>query len=156
MTVVQEVVDSFEGFDAILAEVGAAHLCVDYTDPLTEFLPNVQASHESNFDGRHSPDGDPWPALAASTIARKGHDIPLVEFMRLKPSILELSHPDHVGGVSHRGFLFGTSVEYAGFHQFGTGKIPQREFVGMPSALVDELVDVVADHEVESLKLKVG
>ena len=156
MTVVQEVVDSFEGFKAILADVGASDLKVDYTSPLTDFIPKVQASHESNFDGRHSPEGETWPALAASTIARKGHDIPLVEFMRLKPSILELSHPDHVGGVSHRGFLFGTSVEYAGYHQYGAGKIPQREFVGMPVALVDELVDVVADHEVESLKLKVG
>lgn len=149
----RQMVDGFDGFKTVLAEIGAAHLHADYTQPLTDFLPRVQESHQSNFDGRHSPDGETWPGLAPLTIAKKGHDVPLVEFMRLKPSVLELNHPDHIGGVTNRGFLFGTSVEYGHYHQFGTAKIPQREFVGLPVPLVDDLVNLIADHEVESLKL---
>ena len=154
VTTRREEIDGFESFATVLSDIGSAHHHMDYMETLTAFLPRVQESHESNFDGRHSPDGEAWPALAKSTVAKKGHDIPLVEFLRLKPSVLELAHPDHVGGVSHRGFLYGTSVEYGFYNNFGTAKIPQREFIGMPVPLVDDLAGVVADHEVDGLKLR--
>ncbi|MBS0207145.1 MAG: hypothetical protein JSS49_30080 [Planctomycetes bacterium] len=154
VTTRREEIDGLDSFVTIMSEIGSAHHRMDYADVLTGFLPKVQESHQSNFDGRHSPDGSAWPALSKTTVAKKGHDVPLVEFLRLKPSVLELAHPDHVGGVSSRGFLFGTSVEYGFFNNFGTAKIPQREFIGLPVPLVDDLAGVVADHEVDGLKLR--
>ena len=147
----QEVVDGFAGLDRVLMEVLSDHHKMDYTECLENFLPVLQSQHAAGFDGRSSPDGEPWPELSPVTIKRKGHDIPLVDKLRLKPSVLELDHPDHVGGVTNRGLLFGTSVDYGFYHQFGTSRIPQREFVGMSEASLEVLTNAVADAEVRGL-----
>ena len=127
----------------------------DYSQALEGMLPQIVEDHTSVFSQRQDPNGSIWPPLAPYTVKKKGHDIPLVETNRLKSSVLNLDHSDHVGGVTHRGLLFGTSVEYGIFHQEGTSKIPQRAFIGLKPQTLDQIVDKVADTAVDSLKMKV-
>jgi phage gpG-like protein len=127
----------------------------DYSTPLESALPEIIDDHATGFALRQDPNGSTWPPLAAYTIKKKGHDIPLVETGRLKASVLDLNHPDHIGGVSHRGLLFGTDVEYGLIHQEGGGRIPQRAFIGLKEKTLDKITDAVADAAVDSLKMKV-
>lgn len=127
----------------------------DYSDVLNAFLPTLEETHKTHFDTQSDPAANPWPPLAPSTIRRKGHDTILYETGRLKASLAGKTE-DSIRAVSERGqgLLFGTSVEYAGFHQDGT-RLPRREHVGMVDETLQILVDSVADSAVDSLKEKV-
>lgn len=148
-----EEIDSFAELDGIFDDVIGKFESRSYATPLEGFQETLRETHSQHFSGRRNPTGEAWPALAASTIARKGHDIPLVETGRLRASVLELNHPDHLGGVSERGLVFGTDVEYGIFHQDGTRRIPQREFVGMNEETFQVMADGVADHAVDGLRV---
>jgi len=125
----------------------------DYTPEMESAEQQLRERHEAHFDGRQNPVGSQWPALSPVTIARKGHDIPLVDTGRLRASVLETGHPDHVRELLPlgRGLTFGSSVEYGLFHQNGTARIPQREFAGMNDGTVTEICESVADRAVDAL-----
>lgn len=137
---------------SIFLEVEQAFLAADYTSTLEPFLSHLEGSHASHFAAQSNPIGTPWAPLAASTIARKGHDTILVETTRLKSSLTGKTQ-DSIRAVSHRGLLFGTEVPYAIFHQDG-GRLPKREHVGMNNETTQQIVDAVADRTVEELKMK--
>lgn len=124
----------------------------DFSVPLTDFVDTLEETHQQHWAGRHSPGGSSWPPLAASTIARKGHDQPLVLTSALVNAMTNRNAPGHVGEVMSRGLTYGTDIEYAGFHQDGTSRIPQREFAGMSDETVDKLASKIADALVEKLK----
>lgn len=149
-----EQIDDLRYFGGILQEVENAFSTLDYRETLKGFEESLIEEHAGHFSGRVDSSGSIWPPLAASTIKKKGHDVPLVETGEMKKSVLNSSHPDHVGATSHRGLIFGTEDRKAIFHQFGTAKIPQRAFIGMNEGLVDEVTDGVANHAVEGLKFK--
>lgn len=124
---------------------------VDYRPAMTDTEGYLRETHETHFDERKSPVGELWPPLAALTVSRKGHDRPLIETDQMRQSILEPDHPSHIGEILERGMSFGTDDEKAAFHQFGTRRIPQREFVGMNDGQVTEVVDRTADEAVAAL-----
>lgn len=70
--------------------------------------------------------GKAWDSLAQSTIdkRRKSSSKPLVDTGRLRGSVTT--------EATNKTISYGTNVEYAGFHQFGTKHIPMRAF--MPTA----------------------
>jgi phage gpG-like protein len=67
-----------------------------------------------------------WPGLAESTIAQKSaHGFPLDPLIRtgsLKDSFDPLSK-------GPQSFIWGSEVEYAGYHQDGTPRMPQRKVI---------------------------
>lgn len=74
-----------------------------------------------------------WKPLAASTLARKSADTPLLETGEMRESIEHtvLGHTAYVG----------TDDEKAAFHEFGTSKIPARPF--LRGALDHKITDIV-------------
>ena len=150
-----EQIDDLNFLGGIFQEMETAFNEADYSKTLDDFNPEIAEAQGEHFSGRHDSGGSLWPALSAYTIAKKGHDVPLVETGRLKASVLDFGHPDHIEAVSHRGLLFGTEVPYGIFHQEGTKKIPRRAFLGLKEELLQKIVDGVADHAVETLKYKV-
>jgi phage gpG-like protein len=68
-----------------------------------------------------------WPPLAASTLARKNEDTPLLETGQLRDSIgIELHH--------NRGVVY-TNDPYSEFHEHGSSHEQPRPFM-LPSALL--------------------
>jgi phage gpG-like protein len=63
-----------------------------------------------------------WPPLAASTLAKKGADTPLLETGELRDSI---SHE-----VEDHRALIGSTDKVAVYQEFGTSRIPPRSFLG--------------------------
>lgn len=148
-------IDDIRFLGGILQEIENDFAKLDYEKTLRGFEGNFISEHAEHFSGRRDSSGSIWPRLADFTIAKKGHDIPLVETGEMKASVLNVSHPNHIGEYSHRGLLFGTEDEKGIYHQFGTRKIPQRAFIGMSEDLLNEVVGGVADHTVEGLKFTV-
>jgi phage gpG-like protein len=149
-----EEIDGFEFLGGVFLEIEEAFHRADYSEPLKPMLEMLEQTHAAGFESESTPGGEKWPPLAASTVAKKGHDVILLETGRLKASLANKTG-DSVREVSHRGLLFGTQVEYAGIHQNGTSRIPQREHVGMNEETAQRIVDVVADATVEALKYTV-
>lgn len=75
--------------------------------------------------------GPGWPPLADSTREKKqmlGQDPRLMRVTnRLFKSLTATSGPDQYDQADPERLVFGTTVEYARFHQFGTQMMPMRQ-----------------------------
>lgn len=126
---------------------------MDYEPVLRLFGEEMRGAHYDYFGRRAGPTGSVWPALAASTILRKGHDTILVDKTPLKASLTDpTGTADSVREYTHRGMVWGTRDAKSIFHQFGTVNMPKRGHVGLTGELIDVLVSAVADTVVEGLK----
>jgi phage virion morphogenesis protein len=106
---------------------------------------------DNSFDQSKSPMGQAWAPLKPATIKRrrKGSSKPLVDTARLRNSNTTQALP--------RAIRFGTNVEYAAAHQFGTERIPARAFLpitptgqfaeaGAAGAFIDEMGEAIATY----------
>ncbi len=146
-------ISSFAELQGIFGEVRRQFDEADFTPEMEAVEQGLVDSHRRHFAEGQTATGVAWPPLSPRTIARKGHAIPLYETGRLKASILDVGHPDHVRELlpDGRGLTFGTSVEYGIFHQDGIARIPQREFAGMNDRFISGLTEVVADSAVDAM-----
>lgn len=151
---VQEQLEGLDELGGIFVEIENQLSEAQYEQQFKEFSGVLEQSHKAGFAAESSPSGSKWPALKPATARRKGHDTILVESGRLEASLTEPSHSDAVRTIGGEGMFWGTEVPYSGFHQKGSGKLPQREHVGMNEETVQVAVDLVADHAVESMKIK--
>lgn len=77
---------------------------------------------KKRWDLQVNSDFEKWLPLSPSTIQRKGHAQILYDTGVLKDSI-EYE-------VYNNGYELFTNIDYAPYHQFGTGSIEKREFLG--------------------------
>lgn len=113
----------------IQAQSSAFRRELENLTPLWErFGKTMAAIEQERFDSRGYGE---WPALAASTLAEKAaHGFPLDPLIRTRAMVDELTDPDAgAKDVGPRSFSFGSSQPYAGFHQDGTPKMPQRKVI---------------------------
>lgn len=84
-----------------------------------------------SFNNSTSPAGVPWEGLKESTIRKRrlGSSMPLQDSGALKLY--------SIATHGARSIMFGTNIRYAGFHQFGTIRIPPRPF--LPISISGEL-----------------
>lgn len=116
----------------------------------------IERDNDERLRNEVDPNGAPWAPLAQSTIDRKGFSSILVETGALGRSLLHRNDPNAIAVVvdepGRGGFSRGTAVEYAGYHQTGTARMPARPAVGLEPEYVDELAREAADYLVETLK----
>ena len=78
----------------------------------------------------------PWAPYGSWT-ARAGQPVTMNRSGRLMESLTNLrGAPNDIGRSSA---TFGTNVEYAGYHQYGTDKMPKRPVVFEPTGFAEEL-----------------
>ncbi len=105
----------------------------------------------AGFESGTAPDGSKWPALKHPRPPhRNQNNKPLIDTKKLQESVVGNSQ-DHLEAVSGEGLILGTYVEYAGFHQNGTSKIPQREFMGFSEEIQDQSAELVADSLIDNI-----
>ena len=80
--------------------------------------------------GHHTHGGTRWPALAPSTIRRKGHATILVDTGKLAASLFH--------DVSGMAVVYGAQSKIAVYHQYAV-RIPRREPVALTRQDLDEL-----------------
>lgn len=94
-----------------------------------------EISMQFNTEGAHG--GHPWQQLASSTVLDRiskgfpGEHPILQRTGRLRDSLTEENHIDACGGITARGFVIGTQVPYAKYHQSSRPrkKLPRRAFM---------------------------
>ena len=155
VSVIKEEIESPRFLGGMFVEIETQYNEADYSNQLDAFLPVLEEEHKKQFSAQSSPGGQPWPALAPSTVKRKGHDRILFESGRLEKSLTQKSGDAvRVVGEDGRGMLFGTSVPYSVFHNDGKGQ-KKREHVGLVDKALDSLVNNVADRTVEEMKARI-
>lgn len=102
----------------------------------------LETANSANFAANGLPTGQSWKPLSAEYGAWKAANFPgtgmLRQSGRLFRSLTSLSDST-ANIISKDTATFGTSVEYAKFHQYGTTKMPKRKIVFTPREFPKEL-----------------
>jgi hypothetical protein len=122
--------------DFILRQTGLFQKALLDLEPLwKEIEPVMAAIEERQFDTQG--DGQ-WPALADSTIAEKERlgfpNDPLIRSGDLKESLV---NPDLAMRTGVMRAEWASDIPYAGYHQDGTVKMPQRQVIPDPLKVDD-------------------
>lgn len=84
-----------------------------------------------------------WPPLAASTVARKGKDTPLLETGKMRDSV-EFTVAHKMGAVGDAEVQIGSNDPKAKWHELGTARIPPRPFLeGSLKKKTPEVLDII-------------
>ncbi len=141
--------------EAFWADIASSFANMDLGPTLQRELGFLELVHNDYFYDAQDPGGNAWQPLAPSTIAAKGHDTILVDSGRLINSLTQQG-PDAIrrveGGRGNYELVFGTSVEYAIFHDTGTARMPARPAVGWSDETLDEIEGHVADGAIEEMQ----
>lgn len=92
-------------------------------EAIGELLLTVE-QHQFASEGRFASGG--WAPLAESTLAQKTGPSILDETGELRASLTERGDPHQIFDVGDEYLLFGTDLDYAGYHQTGTSRMPRR------------------------------
>lgn len=110
----------------------------------------LEKANAANFAANGLPVGG-WSPLKPRYAAWKARNFPgaptLVQSGRLFRSLTNLRTPPSVIGQTSA--TFGTDVEYAKFHQYGTSKMAKRQIVFEPPAFARQLADNAAKYIVD-------
>ncbi len=88
-----------------------------------------------------------WPALKPETISRKARgNTPLLETGELRASI-EVSGPYREGARTVSAYV-GSNNPKAAWHEFGTGHVPPRPFLGPAAIGAERQIHEIAQREV--------
>jgi len=97
----------------------------------------IVGATRQNFNQGRDPEGVPWLPLKRPRRRSKGGDLPLRDTGKLRASVTGGART--VERITDTELIFGTNLEYAGFHQFGTRFIPKREFLGFNAPLINDI-----------------
>jgi phage virion morphogenesis protein len=98
----------------------------------------LERQQKVRFASQTDPDGKAWAGLSPSTLARKKTNAILRETSTLANSI-NSSSAGLIGQVS-------ASTEYGIYHQSGTSKMPQRQFLGIGADDVPKIEEIIRQH----------
>jgi len=107
----------------------------------------LQEMERGYFASSAGPDGQPWAPNRPRTVQKKGHGIILRETWELQNSLTG-TNDKSIREIQPTMLEFGTNRPWAWLHQEGGRKVPQRQFIGMNDAAIDDVVNVVADAAV--------
>ncbi len=150
----QIVVNGYEGLQGVWESISSDWNSARFSGVLDEIISVLEMSHQTYYQNQTTPGGDTWPALAPRTVKEKGHSRILYRTGKMMESLATTtsdSYRDKWDETKNHGISFGTSVEYAMFHQEGTEHIPQREHVGTNERQLEHLLDLIADEAVRVL-----
>ena len=137
-----------------MEQVGAAIANPQLQAPIQDWLTHLAGDLSQAFLSSRTPDGMPWPPLKKRRPAghNQGHR-PLIDFGDLLSSVVSIGN-GHIEAVTNDSAEFGTDLFYAGFQNFGTSRIPAREFMAASDEMQDLAAELVADdliHQIQGL-----
>jgi len=138
----------FEEFSAHASRLSRMLESADFTPELSGVIRNtVLDGVWENFAKSSNPEGGSWPPRK---VVGDGHPL-LIDTMRLMEAAtggggsLTIVEPQQlVVGVS--------GVPYAGVHNYGSSRMPQREYMGAPEKSLEAIDDQIADAGLKRLE----
>ena len=108
----------------------------------------LELKYAANFALNGLPSGG-WSPLSPRYASWKATHVPgappMIRSGKLFRSVTELED-SRVNVISDSGAEFGTSVEYAKFHQYGTSKMAKRKVIFTPVGFTHDLAGVIAKY----------
>ena len=95
-----------------------------------------------------------WPPHAPATVARHGPHPLLILSGKMREATVRQGAPGNVQEITDRQLTVGVderAVPYAGFQNWGTVRIPQREFLVPRQDNLDQCAEAIADALMEML-----
>jgi len=119
----------------------------DFTEPFEEMVGVFTAYQRQVWATQGAESGSAWAALQPSTVARKGHDVILVDTGALRQDMLKPG----IKEVSARRLALGTRLAYAGYHQTGFtdragGRVPARPVIRLTEKFKTEWTKIIHRH----------
>lgn len=138
-----------ETLETFLAGVAAVTDDPQAEDALQQWATEAKEELGNLMDQEQAPDGPRHAPLAASTVAKKGHDRILWEFGDLRESVAGTGS-GHIEDVSPNSVVLGTEHEKKGapvasYLQRGTSRMPARPFIGATENMGDRAAELVGD-----------
>lgn len=101
----------------------------------------LRLANAANFSANGLPSGAAWAPLSPDYRAWKALHFPgapkMIRSGALFNSLVNLAGPENT--IGPKSAEFGTNVEYAKFHQYGTTRMPQRKLVFDPIGFSQDL-----------------
>jgi phage gpG-like protein len=111
----------------------------------------LKKTFAENFAENGLPVGG-WSPLDAKYAAWKARALPgrttLIRSGELFRSLSELNDDD-VNEINKLSATFGTGLQYAKFHQYGTEKMPKRQILFISQSFTDDFAEKLANYIVE-------
>lgn len=115
----------------------------------------LESATKANFDWGRSPDRIPWAPL--SKPRKRNQKAVLAGFLGANAGLplrdtgalmasLTSSGARHIEERTAHSLEWGTSVDYAAYHQLGTKTIPARPFLGLNDEVTGDLAQLLADE----------
>lgn len=121
----------------------------DFAPVFREARSGLEAWNSANFTQNGVPSGSPWNALHASTLQWKAMHYPgtspMVRTGKLFRSLTSLKGP--ANKINGNEAEFGTNIEYAKFHQYGTTNMAARKLVFEPPLFARRLAQIAANYQ---------
>lgn len=141
----------FIGDKALIQKMRAAERRADNLKPVFEFARDeLRKANSANFSGGGLPAGG-WKPLDAQYGAWKAVHFPgappMVQTGKLFRDLVTLRGSENV--ITENYAQFGTSVEYAKFHQYGTRKMAPRKIVFEPAGFSSDVGGYAAAYIIE-------
>lgn len=141
-----------EELSSVFQDVSSVVANTDYQRELGEFQQIIVAQEAEMFGGQKNAGGTPWAPLKPATIKRKRQNRILYDTGALMASLTNVGGSGNVHEAMPRELVFGTDIEYAGYLQEGTSKMPARPPFGLSETTLAKLAEMIADATVEKLK----
>ena len=116
--------------------------------PLTKFGAVVRRHNRAQWRSKGLAGGAPWAPLSPKYAAWKVKVVGPKPLMRFSDDLWKslTRNPMGVQDIGWQRAEFGTDVEYAEFHQYGTRFMPARPIVTTTPLMEKELGRLVSDH----------
>lgn len=118
---------------------------------LTRWTEELAGDLGRGFLSSKDPSGNSWAPLKHPRPAgrNQGHR-PLIDTSTLMRSVIS-KNLGNIEEITDNSVTYGTDIEYAAFHQFGSGNVPARPFVGVSDAMIERAEEMIADHMIRQL-----
>lgn len=129
---------------------------LDFSTSFESVSDMLAETHSGYFNDQADPNAIPWKPLSPATVKKKGHPIILIETNKMRSSVVNRKHANHVERTTKSGLDWGTNEEKAEWHQEGTDRVPQRQFIGWNESAIQSAAETMADVTVDLLLGDIG
>lgn len=137
--------EAIEDFEAINRRMWNGYMV-----PLVKGAELLSSKFDANFFSGGGLTG--WQPLDPDTVKWKAMEgfppAPLVDTGRLAAAVTSMMGPPSYFRL--RDATLVVNADYAGFHQFGTRKMPAREIVFIPAEFATEMHEIIENHLLKS------
>jgi phage gpG-like protein len=131
-------------------------MAIEHTEPaMQKVADDMMYCIGVNFSSEGRRGGGSWAHLSEQQVKRKAargqHPEILIGWGALHDSVTQRGDPDQELEVTDEEVNLGSSLDYAGTHQYGMGHIPARPYLEFVAGDYRRWAQIIEDHVIEAM-----